>query len=261
MNVLAIDIGAYVIKGAIVNAEAGELVSDRYRTPAPEDNSPHRLMSKIHEIVRFFKWKGPLGVAIPSVVSEGTVVEPVHLNESWMDARAETLLEELTDCPVSILNDADAAGIAEMTFGAGRDYNGLVIILTIGTGIGSSIFFNGMLIPNSELGKLEIRGVPASHSASRKARKEEGLKKKMWARRVQTVLEAYEAMFHPELFILGGWISKKTVKILPYIDTHTPVVGAELLNEAGLVGAACFAQREINIGKKIVTDDAPEADD
>lgn len=244
MEILGIDVGAVVIKAAIVDVDSGKLVSDRYRTPSPEQNNPAKLMTKIHEIVKFYNWDGQIGIALPTVVVNGVIVDPLHISPSWQDADAEHLFEELTDCSVSILNDADAAGIAEMTFGSAKDYNGLVIILTIGTGIGSSIFNDGVLIPNAELGRVEINGIPADRSASRTVRKEEGLKKRTWARRIQSVLKTYENMFYPELFVLGGWISKKAHKILPYIDINTPIIPAQLLNEAGIVGAACYAARK-----------------
>lgn len=244
MQALGIDVGAAVIKAAVIDTSMGELKSERYRTPAPEENTPAKLMTKVHEIVKYFDWKERIGVAIPSVVLNGVVEDHLHLHESWRDADAEHLLEELTDCPVSVLNDADAAGIAELTFGAGRNAEGLVLILTIGTGIGSSIFYNGVLVPNAELGRIEVNGVPATRLASRTVRKEEGLKKRTWARRVQMVLQAYEAILNPELIILGGWISKKAHKIMPLLDIATEIRPAELLNEAGIVGAAMYSMQK-----------------
>jgi polyphosphate glucokinase len=243
MNILGIDIGSEVIKGGVVNTLTGAIISDRYRTPTPADSSPHMLMAKVHEVVKFFQWKHAVGVCLPAVVENGIVTDPIHLNESWLDGDAETLFEEITDCPVAVLNDADAAGVAEMEFGAGRERNGLVLVLTVGTGIGSALFYNGVLIPNSELGRIEIQGQEAGSIASRKVKKEADLKKQEWARRLQSVLNTYERIFFPELFILGGWISKRLDKVAPFINIRTAMVPAMLLNEAGVVGAALWAKK------------------
>jgi polyphosphate glucokinase len=258
MHVLGIDIGAEVIKGGVVDTLSGNIISDRYRTPTPSDSSPHTLMAKVFEVAKFFTWTGPIGVCLPSVVENGIVTDSIHLHDSWLDGDAETLFEEITDCPVSVLNDADAAGLAEMQFGAGREQNGLVVVLTIGTGIGSALFYNGVLIPNSELGRIEIQGQEAGQAASRKVRREEGMKKQMWARRVQSVLNTYERIFYPELFILGGWVSKKMDKLEPYVNIRTRMVAAELLNEAGVVGAALWARSK---DKKLLRLELPGEDE
>lgn len=242
MEVLGIDIGSYGIKGCIVDTEKGEIISDRYSTPKLDDTSPHKLLSLLHEVVRKeFKWDGPVGCAFPAPVSRGIVLSAKRVDDSWIDADAEQLFSEITGNPVAIINDTDATGIAEMNFGAGKGRDGLVIVLTVGTGIGSSLFMDGKLIPNTELGLIEIRGITVEQRASNKSRKEEGIRKKTWAKRLQLVLEHFENMFHPDLFILGGQLSRKADKTFPYIKINTSFRPASFLNDASIVGAAMVA--------------------
>jgi polyphosphate glucokinase len=245
MEVLGIDIGSYGIKGCIVDTKKGELLSDRYSTPPLEDTSPHKLLSQLHDVVcKEFQWKGPVGCAFPAPVSRGIVLSAKRIDGSWNDADAEQLFTEITGNPVSVINDTDATGIAEMHFGAGRHQKGLVIVLTVGTGIGSSLFMDGKLVPNTELGLVEIRGITVEERASNKSRKEEGLRKKIWAKRLQLMLEAYENIFHPDLFILGGQLSRKADKTFPYIKINTVFKPASFLNDASIVGAAMVASEK-----------------
>ena len=243
MEVLGIDIGSYGIKGCIVDTKEGEILSDRYSTPKLHDTSPHKVLSQMHEVVRkHFEWSGPVGCAFPAPIRRGIVLSAKRIDSAWTDVNAEQLFSEITDNDVFVINDTDATGIAEMNFGAGIDHhNGLVIVLTVGTGIGSSLFMNGQLVPNTELGLINIEGVTIEERASNKARKEQGIRKKVWAKRLEAVLENYEEIFHPDLFILGGQLSRKADKTFPYIKINTKFEPASFLNDASIVGAAMVA--------------------
>lgn len=247
MEVLGIDIGSYGIKGCIVDTEKGEIISERKSTPPLEDTTPHKVLAEMHQIVKNeFQWDGPVGCAFPAPVNKGIVLSAKRIDNSWVDADAEQLFSEITDNPFSVINDTDATGIAEMHFGAGRHQEGLAIVLTVGTGIGSSLFMDGKLIPNTELGLMEIRGITVEERASNKARKEEGIRKKTWAKRLQLVLEHFEKIFHPDLFILGGQLSRKAQKTFPYIKINTTFKAADFQNNASIVGAAMVAADKKN---------------
>lgn len=242
MEVLGIDIGSYGIKGCIVDTDKGDILTDRYSTPPMKDTPPHKVLSRLHEVVRKqFEWDGPIGCAFPAPVSRGIVLSSKRINGSWIDVDAEQLFSEITGNRVSVINDTDATGIAEMHFGAGQHQKGLVIVLTVGTGIGSSLFIDRKLVPNTELGLVEIRGITVEERASNKSRKEEGIRKKTWAKRLQFVLETYENIFHPDLFILGGQLSRKADKTFPYIKIKTLFKPASFQNDASIVGAAMVA--------------------
>jgi polyphosphate glucokinase len=242
MEVLGIDIGSYGIKGCIVDTEKGEILSDRYSTPPLESDSPAKVLSKLHEVVnKHFGWEGLVGCAFPAPVRNGIVLSANRIDVDWVDADVKQLFAEITDNTVSVINDTDATGIAEMRFGSGARQQGLVIVLTVGTGIGSSIFINQTLVPNTELGRLKIEGHTVEEHASNKSRKDQEISKKAWAQRLQGMLETYEGIFHPELFILGGQLSRKTEKTFPYIKINTAFKAAEFLNDASIVGAAMVA--------------------
>lgn len=241
MEILGIDIGSYGIKGAIVDTEKGEIISKKKTTDKIEDTRPHKLISKLHKVVKKFDWDGPIGCAFPAATSKGIILSTTRVDTGWIDADAEHLFSEITGCPVSVINDTDATGLAEMNFGAGKDQSGTVIVLTVGTGIGSSIFVDGKLVPNTELGEIEIKGISIEERASNRVRKKEGIRKKTWGKRLQLVLEHYEHLFHPNLFILGGQLSQKADKTFPYIKIKTKFKAASLLNEASIVGAAWYA--------------------
>lgn len=241
MEVLGIDIGSYGIKGAIVDTVLGEIISKKKSTDPLEDTRPHKIISKMHTIVKQFDWKGPIGCAFPAATNRGFVISANRVDSAWIDADAAHLFSEITGCNVSVINDTDAAGLAEMTFGAGKNQKGKTIVLTVGTGVGSSIFNNGILIPNTELGQIHIKGVPIEDQASNKARKKEGMKRKNWAKRLQLTLEHYEVIFHPDLFILGGQVSKKPEKTFPFIKINTKLKPAALKNEASIIGAGYYA--------------------
>ena len=241
MEILGIQIGSTSIKGAIIDTEKGEIVSGKKSTDNIEDTRPHKLISKVHKVVKKFDWKDQIGCAFPAPTNKGTVLSVSRINEAWIDADAEHLFSEITGCRVSVINDTDATGLAEMTFGAGRKRKGTVIVLSVGESVGSSIFVDGMLVPNTELGQIEIKGISIEERASNKARKEEGIPRKTWAKRLQFVLEYYEGLFHPDMFILGGQLSKKPEKVFPYIKLSTRFKPAEFGNDASMVGAAYYA--------------------
>ncbi|MGD8747137.1 MAG: ROK family protein [Balneolaceae bacterium] len=242
MEVLGIDIGSYGIKGCIVDTQKGEILSERKSTPPLEDTTPHKVLAQIHQIVKNeFNWEGPVGCAFPAPVTKGIVLSTKRVHDTWVDADAEQLFSEITDNPVSVINDTDATGLAEMYFGSGQNQEGLTIVLTVGTGIGSSMFMDSKLVPNTELGLMEIRGITIEDRASNKSRKEEGIRKKTWAKRLQLVLEHFEKIFHPDLFILGGQLSRKADKTFPYIKINTTFKAASFQNDASIVGAAMVA--------------------
>lgn len=242
MEVLGIDIGSYGIKGCVVDTKEGKILSDRYSTDPLDDTSPHKVLAKLHGVVKkHFKWDGLVGCAFPAPIRNGIVLSAKRIESSWTDANAEQLFAEITDNQFAVINDTDATGIAEMHFGSGAGQDGLVVVLTVGTGIGSSLFMNGKLVPNTELGLIEIGGTSIEGQASNRSRKQDGLRKKEWARRLQQMLETYEKIFHPDLFILGGQLSRNTEKTFPFIKINTRFKAASFLNEASIVGAAMVA--------------------
>lgn len=247
MEILGIDIGGSGIKGAPVDIERGVLAAERHRIPTPQPSTPNAVADTVAEIVEHFGWKGSIGCAFPAVVKKGIVYSAANVDKSWIGTDGDSLLEERTGCRVMLLNDADAAGIAEMRFGAGEGRMGAVFVLTFGTGIGSAVFADGVLVPNTELGHILIKcrkrgGVEAEDYASDRIRKAEKLEWSAWARRVNRYLGLLESLFSPDLFILGGGVSKKHHRFLPVLSTQAEVVPAELLNKAGIVGAALAAR-------------------
>lgn len=241
MEILGIDIGGSGIKGAPVDVANGELTAERFRIPTPQPSTPAAVADGVAEIARHFRWQGPIGCTFPAIVRHGVVYSAANVDKSWIGTDGQALFAERTGCPVVLQNDADAAGIAEMRFGAGQGKEGLVMMLTFGTGIGSALFYNGVLIPNSELGHLEVRGKDAEDRASDRVRKDKDLTWEKWAERVNEYLARLDLLFSPDLYIIGGGISKKQDKFLHLLSTQTPVMMAEMLNEAGIVGAALAA--------------------
>ena len=194
------------------------------------------------EIVQHFDWKGPIGCTFPAIVKHGVVHSAANVDEDWIGTDGQKLIAKQTGRPTLLLNDADAAGVAEVTFGAGKDHKGTIMILTLGTGIGSAMFVNGVLWPNSELGHIEIRGKHAEHRAADRIRKDKALSWKKWAKRVDEYLRQVEFLFSPDLIIIGGGVSKKHEKFLPLTTTRARVIPAQLLNDAGIIGAALAAK-------------------
>lgn len=242
MEIMGIDIGGSGIKGAPVDTEKGALVNDRFRIPTPHPAKPEAVTDVVAEIIRNFEWNGPIGCTFPAIMKSGVAYSAANVDDDWIGTDAQRLIQRKTGDPVLVINDADAAGIAEMRFGAGRGKKGVVIILTLGTGIGSAIFIDGHLLPNTELGHLEIRGKDGEHRASDKVRSDKNLSWKKWAKRVNEYIQHVEYLFSPDLFIIGGGVSKKYDKYFPYLDLHTEIVPAQLRNEAGIIGAALAAE-------------------
>lgn len=243
MNVFGVDIGGSGIKGAPVDLERGDLAQERHKVLTPRPATPAAVADGVAEVVGIFGWSGPVGITFPGVVTSGVTRTAANVDKGWVDMDAAALLgDRLGGLPVTLLNDADAAGIAEMTFGAGRGRKGTVIVLTFGTGIGSAVFTDGRLVPNTELGHLELHGHDAEKHASTKAKEDEDLSWPHWADRVQKYLAHVEMLFSPELFIIGGGVSRKAEKFVPLIEgIRAEIVPAELQNNAGIVGAAMAA--------------------
>ncbi|HEX9034546.1 MAG TPA: ROK family protein [Streptosporangiaceae bacterium] len=240
-TVLGIDIGGTGIKAAPVDVAAGRLVAERLKLPTPHPAEPHAMAAVIGELVAHFSWDGPSGITFPGVVTGGTVRTAPNLDPAWVGVDARQFLGAAVGRDVTVLNDADAAGVAEMRFGAGQGQNGTVLLLTLGTGIGSALFYNGALVPNTEFGHIEIHGKDAEDRASERAREEQDLSWGKWAERVDEFLDKMERLLSPDLIIIGGGISRKSGKFLPRLSLRAPVVPAELQNDAGIVGAAMAA--------------------
>lgn len=238
MNVLGLDIGGSAFKGAPVDTTTGRLLAERHRVeiPAPCTLADGRAAARA--IVRHFNWRGPVGIGFPGIVRAGRIGAVGNLGAAWENQNGATLFRRATGCPVHVLNDADAAGLAEMKFGAGRGRRGTVLMLTLGTGIGSALFFDGRLFPNAELGHIPWRGRPFERFASASARKRARLDWPEWAERLNLYLGVVERLVSPDLIIIGGGVSKKHDKWLPLLRTRARVVSARLHNDAGIVGAA-----------------------
>ncbi|WP_212735499.1 polyphosphate--glucose phosphotransferase [Herbidospora galbida] len=241
MNVLGIDIGGSGIKGAPVDTKTGELMAERHRIPTPQPATPKAIAEVVAKLVDHFEWTGPVGITFPGVVVDGEIRTAANVDKSWIGVNANKLFGKNLDS-VMVINDADAAGMAEMAFGAGKNNQGVVLVLTIGTGIGSALFVGGKLVPNTEFGHLELKGKEAESRASDAARDKRDMSWDKYAKRIGQYLRHMEMLFSPGLMVLGGGISKKSDKYLPMVDLRTPVVPAMLLNEAGIVGAALAAE-------------------
>ncbi|HET7279689.1 MAG TPA: ROK family protein [Dermatophilaceae bacterium] len=243
---LGIDVGGSGIKGAPVDLEKGDFAADRLRIVTPLGATPEAVCDVIAQIVDHFddvRGDSPIGVTIPGVVTRGIVRSAANIDKSWIDFDAQTLLEETLQHPVVVVNDADAAGVAELHYGAAKGQDGLVILTTLGTGIGTALIYDGELVPNSELGHLEIDGHDAETRAASSVKDLEGLSYPEWAGRLQRYYAHLEALLWPELFVVGGGVSKDADKFLPLLHIRTPIVAATLKNRAGIIGAAHLATR------------------
>jgi polyphosphate glucokinase len=239
MHILGIDIGGSGVKGAPVDVTTGELLAERFRLPTPQPATPKATMKTIQEIVAHFGWHGPIGCGYPGVIKHGFVHTAANVDESWIGFSLKNAIQDLTSQEVQVVNDADAAGIAEMYFGAGKAQLGMVVMVTLGTGIGVAAFIDGKLIPNLELGHIEIKGEDAEHRAAEAAKEREDLDWKDWAKRVDRFLYRLERLIWPDLYIIGGGVSKDWDQFVPYFKkVNVPVVPAMLRNNAGIVGAA-----------------------
>jgi len=242
MEILGIDIGGSGIKGALVDLGKGSLATERLRIPTPQPATPEAVARVVAEVARHFNWSGPIGCGLPAVVQNGIAQTAANIDPTWIGISVANLLSDATSCPVTVINDADAAGIAEMRYGAGRGRLDTVLLVTIGTGLGTAVFRNGILLPNTELGHIILDGKVAEHYASAAAKTSAGLSYKEWAKRFDLYLHRLQELLWPDLFIVGGEISRKFDKFQPYLTVNADVLPAQLLNDAGIVGAATAAE-------------------
>jgi polyphosphate glucokinase len=243
MKALGIDIGGSGIKGALVDTTRGEMITDRYRIPTPRPATPKAVIATIKKIIRHFDYKGPLGVGFPGIVVDGLILSAVNIHKDWEYFNGEKAIAAATGNKAIIRNDADVAGFAEMRYGAGRNAKGGTMLFTLGTGIGSTMFINGQCVPNLELGHLYLpnQKTDAERYTSDRARTELGLGWKEWGKRLNEYFNHIEFLFSPQRIIIGGGVSKKHEKFLQYIKVRAEVIPAQLLNEAGIIGAAATA--------------------
>jgi polyphosphate glucokinase len=244
MATLGIDIGGSGIKGAPVDLQSGELISQRFRIPTPNPARPDLVADVVRQIAQHFDWSGKIGCGFPAVIHKGKAYTAANVHTSWVGTNAEELFTQATGCPTRVINDADAAGLAEMAFGAGKGWHrGVVLLVTLGTGIGTAVFVDGILLPNTEFGHLEIRGKDAEKRASDAARQAKGWSWAAWAVRVNEYLQALEYLLSPDLIVLGGGVSKEFDRFAGYLNLQAQVIPAQLLNQAGIIGAALAAER------------------
>lgn len=240
--VLGIDIGGSGIKGAPVDLETGQLIADRFKIATPKKSTPDRVIEVCEQIVGHFAGQidddGPIGITIPSVVTHGVTRSAANIDETWIDFPAEKEFSKALGRPVFLVNDADAAGVAEVKYGAAKDHPGLVILTTLGTGIGVAIIHRGVLMPNAELGHLEMNGKDAETQASSAAKERLDLSYKEWVVPLNQYYSMLEDLLWPDLFVVGGGISRQADKFLPRLELRTPIIPAQLRNQAGIVGAA-----------------------
>jgi len=238
---IGIDIGGSGIKGAVVDLNVGAFIGERIRIDTPRPATPEAVAAVVAEMVTVLDVGGPVGCTLPAVVHNGVAASAANIDKTWIGVNAERLVAEATGRRATVLNDADAAGLAEQRFGAAGGRDGVVIVLTLGTGIGSAILIDGHLLPNTELGHLELDGHDAESKASAAVRKADDLSWKVWAARLDHYLHHVEALFSPDLFVLGGGVSRKHDRFMPLLTVDTEVVPATLRNQAGIVGAALRA--------------------
>ena len=259
---IGVDIGGTGTKGGIVDLRTGELVGDRFRIPTPKPATPEAVATVVKQIVDELQSRpdapapdSHVGIVFPAIIKDGVALSAANVDKSWINTNVDALMTETLGREVEALNDADGAGLAEAYYGAGRDKTGLVMVITLGTGIGSAMILNGQLVPNAELGHLEIDGHDAETQASAAAREREDLPWKKWAKkRLQRYFSHVEFLFSPSLFVIGGGVSKNSEKFLPYLELRTPVEIAALRNNAGIVGAALWAQqcRDAQAAKPVI---------
>jgi polyphosphate glucokinase len=244
MKVLGIDIGGSALKGALVDVKTGQLTTERLKVETPTVLTPEKMAAVVKQIAEHFKWKGRIGVGFPGVVLGPVTMTSSNLHKRFIGLNTEKLFSEASGCPVSVVNDADAAGIAEMRFGAGKDVKGTVLLLTLGTGVGTALFYRGVLYPNSELGHLPIRGRSAERYISSAARKRRRMDWRRWGTELGAYIRTLEMLLWPELIIIGGGVSSKSEKFFKYAKCRAPKVTAAAYNAAGIVGAALWAAEQ-----------------
>ena len=250
MDVLGIDIGGSGIKGAPVDLSTGMLTDDRLRIETPRPADPDGVARTVAEVAKKFPLDGPVGITFPGVVKGGVTRTAANVDQAWVGTDAVQLFSQALGRPATVLNDADAAGLAEEKFGAGKDNTGVIVLLTFGTGIGSAVIHNGVLLPNTEFGHLEVGGKEAEHRAASSVKENKGWSYERWTEEVTRVLVAIENAIWPDLFIAGGGISRKADKWVPLLKNRTPVVAAALQNTAGIVGAAMAADVDVTATAK-----------
>jgi len=244
---IGIDIGGTGIKGALVNTKKGILIGDRLRFETPNGATPEEVVEKVREIVSQLDADEdtPIGICFPAIIKDGYTLSAANVSDQWIGVNAQKLFSKSLGRKVVLLNDADAAGVAEIKYGAGQERKGLVLMVTLGTGIGTALFMNGKLIPNSELGHLEIGGVDYESMASFSAKEREGLTFAQWAKRLETYFSHIDRLLSPDLIIIGGGISKQHDEFLPLINSKVKLVPAESKNNAGIIGAAYIARKRL----------------
>ena len=246
MKILGIDVGGTGIKGAIVNTETGELISKRRRIATPQPATPEAVAETIQKLIEHFKWEGPVGCGFPTPLKNGKCLTGGNLHKDWKNLKVDDFFKNKTGNTFSVVNDADAAGLAEISFGAGKGKKGTVIMITLGTGIGSGVFLDGKLLPNTELGHVLYKnGEIFEKYAADSVRKKENLTRKEWGKRLHKYFKHINLLLSPDLFIVGGGASKKLGKFVNHIRIDTPIVAAEAENEAGIIGAAMAANFHI----------------
>jgi polyphosphate glucokinase len=247
MRILGIDIGGTGIKGAPVELPSGEILAEHLHLPTPQPATPRAVSAVIQKMVRHFQFTGRVGIGFPGVIRQGVVGTAVNLSPSWVGKNAEKIFKKAVKLQVSVINDADAAGLAEVHHGAGKKEKGTVVLITLGTGIGSAVFIGGELVPNTELGHLPLHGKDAEKTASAKAREKHDWGWKKWSKRVREYLQLVEKLINPDLIIVGGGVSRRAEKWLPRASQgiRAKVVPAKLHNEAGIVGAAMAATKNL----------------
>ena len=246
MEILGIDVGGTGIKGALVNVKTGELVTERFRIRTPKNATPKAVSKKIQKIIEHFNWKGLVGCGFPTPLLHGKCLTGGNLHEKWEGVKVDDYFKEKTGNNFSVVNDADAAGLAEINFGVGKDKLGVVLMITLGTGIGSGLFFNGKLLPNTELGHIYTKeGVEFENYAADSVRKKEKLSQKQWGKRLHEYFKHVQLILSPDLIIIGGSASKRIEKYEKQIDINIPIVAAESQNEAGIIGAALAAKYQL----------------
>ncbi len=241
MDILGIDIGGSGIKAALVDIDIGLFITERVRIPTPQKGEPEKVAKVIYDIVHQFNYDGIVGVGFPGPIVHDTALLAANIDEKWVGKNVREVLKSKIDNELVVINDADAAGLAEMKYGAGINQNGTVLVLTLGTGIGTAVFFNGLLLPNTELGHIEIRGKDSERRATAVARVKKKLSWKKWAANLEEYINVMEKYIYPDLVIIGGGISKDSDRFLPYIKSRAKVVPAKMLNKAGIIGAARYA--------------------
>ncbi|MFN7115415.1 MAG: polyphosphate--glucose phosphotransferase [Saprospiraceae bacterium] len=246
-KILGVDVGASGIKGAIVEVQSGKLLTERLRLPTPNPSTPEAMAETFGRLVKSFSWNGLVGVGFPAIVKNGKAMTAANIDKSWIHTNIEAIFGEASGCMVKVMNDADAAGMAEMRFGLGKGVNGTVILITIGSGLGSALFVDGKIVPNTEFGHLYLKGqhIVAEQFASNNAKDRDNLSWEEWAKRFNEYLQHLELLFSPNLILLGGGSSKYFEEYTHFFTLETPVQPALLLNSAGMVGAACYAYETV----------------